>query len=487
MLCFSCAVFAQGSFRVTGTVTDAQNQPLPGVTVKVKGETGGSVTDVNGKFSLNAASGSSVLVFTYVGFKSQQVAIGGRNSVSVSLADDAEKLNEVVVVGYGSQSRATISTSVTKLDNKVLETVSYPNLTSAMQGTLPGVRVQTTTGQPGAAARIIIRGGTQISNPNNSTILYIVDGIQRNDINDIASEDVESMQVLKDAASTSIYGSRASNGIVIITTKTGKAGKVAINYNYDLTLGKVGRKYDIVNARDYLYYGRLGLKEALDRGYITQAAFNTRNGATSIGVGNDLTNNTAFTTQYLTDANKYKLDQGWQSMPDPIDPTKTLIFDDTDWSNVLYQNTVSHNHHVSLSGGTDKATFNAGISYMAADGSVITTKFDRLAFNLNASFKVRDNINVFGRVYYTNSTSNTSFLADQLIFLRGAGLPRTAKYTFEDGTLSPGQQQGNGNPAYHLPNQNNAFGNETTNYSAGGFMENYQRPEFRSAGFFVSC
>ncbi len=467
MLCCCCAVYAQGTLRVSGKVTDAQGQALPGVTVKVKGGSAGSVTDAGGNYSLTAGA-NDVLVFSYVGFKPQEQSVGGRTTVNISLADDAAKLNEVVVVGYGTQSRATISTSVTKLDNKVLETVSYPNLTTAMQGTLPGVRVQTTSGQPGAAARVIIRGGTSISDPNSSQILYIVDGVQRNDINDINSEDVESMQVLKDAASTSIYGSRASNGIVIVTTKMGKAGRATVGYSYDLTLGKVGRTYDIVNARDYLYYGRLGLQEALTRGYITQAAFNQRNGATSIGIGNDLTNNTAFTPQYLTAANQYKLDQGWQSMPDPIDPTKTIIFDDTNWNDVLYQKTTSHNHHVTFSGGNDRATFNAGLGYMAADGSVITTKYNRLSFNLNGSYKIKDNINVFGRVYYTNSTSNTAYLADQLIFLRSTGLPRTAKYTFEDGSLAPGQQQGNGNPAYHLPNQNNAFGNETTNYSLGG-------------------
>ncbi|RYE26876.1 MAG: SusC/RagA family TonB-linked outer membrane protein [Sphingobacteriaceae bacterium] len=171
---------------------------------------------------------------------------------------------------------------------------------------------------------------------------------------------------------------------------------------------------------------------------------------------------------FLTDANRYKLDQGWQSMPDPLDATKTLIFNDTNWNDVLYQTAVTNNNHVSISGGDDKATFNAGIGYMASDGTVITTKYNRLTFNLNGSYKIRDNINIFGRVYYTNSTNNTAYLADQLIFLRSTGLPRTAKYTFEDGTLSPGQQQGNGNPAYSLPNQVNRFGNETTNYSFGG-------------------
>lgn len=468
MLFLAGNLFAQETIRISGTVMDKQNQPLIGVTVKVKGGTAGVVSDVEGKYMISAGS-NATLVYSYVGFKPEEQAVNGRNVINLTLNDDATKLSEVVVVGYGSQSRATITTSISKLDNKVLENIPYANVTTAMQGTLSGVRVQTTTGQPGAAARVIIRGGTSINNPNSGGPLYVVDGIQRYDINDISSEDIESLQVLKDAAATSIYGSRASNGVVIVTTKTGKAGRTSISYNYDLTVGNVNKTYNMANAHDYLYYGRLGLQEALTRGYITQATFNARaNGATSLGIGNDLTNNTAFSTQLLTDANKYKLNQGWQSMPDPLDASRTLLYSQTNWNDVLYRTAISNNHHVNFSGGSDKATFNAGIGYMNSNGTVITTKYDRLSFNLNGTYQIKDNINVFGRVYYTNSTSNTAYLADQLIFLRYAGLPATAKYTFEDGSLAPGQQQGVGNPAYHLPNQDNNFGNETSNYSFGG-------------------
>ena len=460
---------AQEVYTISGTVSDRQRQPLAGVTVQVKDEPGNALTGADGKYTVNAKRRNAVLVFSYVGFQEQEQAVNGRSVLDITLEGDAAKLSEVLVVGYGSQSRATVTTSISKLNGKVLENISYANLATAMQGTLPGVRVQSTTGQPGAAPRVIIRGGTSINNPNTATPLYVVDGIQRYDINDISSEDIESLQVLKDAASTSIYGSRASNGVVIITTKSGKAGRTSINYSYDLTIGKVGKTYNIVNARDHIYYSRLGVQSSLNYGYITQAAATARlTGANSIGTGNDLTSNTAFTTQYLSSANKYKLDQGWQSMPDPLDSTKTIIFQDTRWSDVLFQSSVSHNHHISLSGGTDKASFNAAVGYMTSEGTTITTKYKRLTLNLNTSFQIRDNMNVFARVLYSNATSNVVGLADQLVFLRTAGLPPTAKYTFEDGTLAPGQQQGNGNPAYHLPNQNNQSGNETYNFSLGG-------------------
>ncbi|MEO6915525.1 MAG: SusC/RagA family TonB-linked outer membrane protein, partial [Chitinophagaceae bacterium] len=469
LIAFHSFAFTQNAHKITGTITDRQNQPLSAVTIKVKGENGSAVTDVDGRYSITSLTSKAILEISYVGFKSIEEAVNGRNVINLSLDANAAKLSEVIVVGYGSQSRATVTTSISKLDNKVLENIPYTNITNAMEGTLPGVRVQSTTGQPGAAARVIIRGGTSINNPNTGGPLYVVDGIQRNDVNDLSSEDIESLQVLKDAASTSIYGSRASNGVVIITTKSGKAGRTVVNYSYDLTVGKVGKAYDIVNARDHIYYSRLAIQSSLTNGYITQAAATARlTGANSVGTGNDLTKNTAFTTQYLTSDNKYKLDQGWESMPDPLDPAKNIIFKDTRWDDVLFQTAISHNHHISVSGGSEKATFNTAVGYMESQGTTITTKYKRLTLNLNGSLQVRNNISVYGRILYSNSTSNTTGLVDQLIFLRTAGLPRTAKYTFEDGTLAPGQQQGNGNPAYHLPNQNNQSGNEITNYTVGG-------------------
>lgn len=237
LIAFHSFAFTQSAHKVTGTVTDRQNQPLSAVTIKVKGENGNAVTDVDGRYSVTSNSSNAVLEISYVGFRSIEEAINGRNVINISLDANAAKLSEVIVVGYGSQSRATVTTSISKLDNKVLENIPYTNITNAMQGTLPGVRVQSITGQPGAAARVIIRGGTSINNPNTGGPLYVVDGIQRNDVNDLSSEDIESLQVLKDAASTSIYGSRASNGVVIITTKSGKAGRTVVNYSYDLNSG----------------------------------------------------------------------------------------------------------------------------------------------------------------------------------------------------------------------------------------------------------
>ncbi|HQS04406.1 MAG TPA: carboxypeptidase-like regulatory domain-containing protein, partial [Daejeonella sp.] len=217
----SSVTFAEGSVStrselglppktVTGIVKDQNEIPLPGVSVKVKGSNLGTVTDVDGKFTINVPEGSNVLVISFLGFQSQEVSVDSRSSINVSLREDVARLDEVLVIGYGTQSRDAVTTSISKLDKKVLENVPYTNLATAMQGTLAGVRVQTPSGQPGSAPQVIVRGGTSINNPNGAAPLYIVDGVIRPQLNDISADDVESMQVLKDAAATAIYGARGS-------------------------------------------------------------------------------------------------------------------------------------------------------------------------------------------------------------------------------------------------------------------------------------
>lgn len=452
---------------ITGGVTDENGQPLPGVTVAIKGTSLGTSTGADGNYTITAPDESSVLVFSYVGYKSREVSVAQGNVINVTLEEDVANLNEVLVVGYGSQSRETVTTAVTKLDPKVLENVPYANAASAMQGTLPGVRVQSTSGQPGAAPRIVVRGGTSINNPNGASPLYIVDGVIRPDMNDISPDDIESLQVLKDAAATAIYGARGSNGVVILTTKSGKAGSMRVSYRYDLTVSEVGKTYDLASAREYIHLGRLGLLAAAEKNPAALGRLTLPNG---MGTGNDLTNNTGFTPQYLTPENQHKLNEGWESMPDPVDPTKTIIFKDTDFQDILFQTALSHNHHISLAGGTEKATFNAGIGYMSGEGTVITTNYDRLTFNLNGELQLTDKLGVFGRVLFTNSTSNQVYNNTE-IFMRSIGLPPSAKYAFEDGTLAPGQARGLGNPAYHLPNRDDESGSENLTMAVGGHWD----------------
>lgn len=432
---------------VTGTVKDSKGETLPGVSVKLKGTSIGASTNTSGNYSITVPEGNGVLVFSFIGMQNKEVEISGRKVIDITLLANVASLQEVVVVGYGSQSRETVTTSISKLDNKVLANVPFSNVASALQGTLSGVRVQTTSGMPGSAPQIIIRGGTSINNPDGAGPLYVVDGVIRSNINTIDQADIESLQVLKDAAATSIYGARASNGVVIIATKSGKSGKAVIDYRYDMTLSDNVEKYDLLSAKDYIYYQRLGIYRSATWGN-KPAQLAILSSASSAGTGNDLTNNTAYTTQYLTPQNQHKLKEGWQSMPDPIDPTKTIIFDDFDFQNSLYRTGISGNHSITASGGTEKGTFSAGLGYLNTDGIVITTNYKRLNAHINGDFNIRDNLKVFGRLLYSNREDNNPTNVNT--FGRSIGLPPTAKYKFEDGTYAPGQSSSLGNNEYLL-------------------------------------
>jgi len=434
--------FAQKT--VTGTVTGADNAPLPGVSIIVKGTTTGTLTDIDGKYSLTVPANAQALVFTFVGMQSQEVAIGAGNVYDVTLVESLVGLDEVVVVGYGTQSRSRLTTAISKLDTKVLQNVSYSNIGSSLQGAIAGLRVQTTTGMPGASPRIIIRGGTSINNPNGATPLYIVDGIIRPNMDDLDQSDIESIQVLKDAAATSIYGARGSNGVVIIVTKSGRTGKTQIDYRYDLTVSQNVDDLNLLGARDFIYFQRKGIMASAER---KPSQLSMLGQANSAGTGNDLTNLTAFSTMYLTPENQYKLSEGWQSMPDPADPTKTIIFSDTDFQSKLFQTGIAHTHSLSASGGTENATFSAGVGYLDQDGIVITSRYKRLSTHLNGDLKIRKNLSVSGRLTYTNSSNNEPPTGTSL-FGRTQGLPPTAKYKFEDGTFASGINSSLGNPEY---------------------------------------
>ena len=189
--------------KIDGTILDSNGEPVIGANVIIKGTTNGTVTDIDGKFLLSASKGDIISV-SFIGYKMQELPVA--SDMNIILAEDSQMLENVVVIGYGTQSRELLTTSVSKVDNKVLESVPYGNLASALQGSVSGVRVQSTSGQPGEAPRIVVRGGTSIQNPDGAAPLYVVDGITRDDINHLSSNDIESIQVLKDAASTSIYG-----------------------------------------------------------------------------------------------------------------------------------------------------------------------------------------------------------------------------------------------------------------------------------------
>jgi TonB-linked SusC/RagA family outer membrane protein len=453
LLCISGTAFSQNSRKISGKVTDEKNEPLPGVNIQLKGSTTGASTDANGVYTINVPSENVSLIFSFIGYKSQEVAAGNSSKLDIILATDISVLKELVVVGYGTQSRETVTTSISKLDTKVFQNVTFANPASALQGTIAGLRVQSTSGQPGERPRVILRGGTSINNPNGSTPLYVVDGVIRSDMDNINAADIESIQVLKDAASTSIYGARASNGVIIVETKSGKTGTTQVSYNYNLTSSKVGNMYELADAKDFIKFMRMGIAASGVKAPSVLAFLTQANAG---GTGNDLTKNTAFTTMYLTPDNKYLLglpaDQWgakWETAPDPLDPGKELIFKGTDFQKTIFRRAYTHDHNLNVSGGSEKVRYSMGLGYLNSQGISINTDYKRLTLNLNGDVQAAKNLNFFCRLNYANV--NDSQVPDVgIVFKNNINTAQTSKYQFEDGTLAPGRLFTNGNPAYYI-------------------------------------
>lgn len=382
-----CTVLQAQTKKISGKVfAEKDKSTLPGVTVMIKGKIGGTQTNANGEFAINAAPGD-VLSFTYVGYVNKLITVGSADNLSVLLSEDATKLNEVLVMGYGTQSRRTVTGAVAKLDNQVLETVPRANIGSALQGTVSGIVVIPTSGTPGAAPIIQLRGGANINSPGSP--LVIIDGIVRS-FNDIASEDVASIDLLKDASTTAIYGARANNGVILITTKQGKAGAAELNYKFTAGYNKQRQGYQYLNAHDYIYYTRLGNINTQGR---TLTAINASRG---YGLLTDAANLYSFDIQAETAANIGLLQQGWQDIDDPANPGGKIIFKDhsQDIKNLLFKNTHTQDHYLSGSGGNDKGKYFASLDYYKEDGTVIGTNYNRFSGDFNGSYKLKPNLEI---------------------------------------------------------------------------------------------
>lgn len=233
--------------RITGTVTDATGLPMPGVGIKVKGTTTTSVTDADGKYVINAGA-NSTLVFSYVGYAVQEVAANGRASINITLVESEAELNEVVVIGYGTVRRKDLTGSVASVKGGDIKSEGVSDITRSLQGKMPGVTIESAGGDPGAGTRILIRG---VGTLGNATPLYIVDGVQVASINNLNQTDIESVDVLKDASAAAIYGSRAANGVVLVTTKSGKNGAPVVQLTANVGVQSKSSSVEVLNAQEW--------------------------------------------------------------------------------------------------------------------------------------------------------------------------------------------------------------------------------------------
>ena len=250
VLTLAFALFAMGiSAQTKVTVVDATGEPLIGASVIEKGTQNGGITDFDGNFTINLKGSGHTIVVSYIGMKTKEINVSGKSQVNVTLEDDATTLNDVVVIGYGSVKKKDLTGSVSTVNSETLQAVPVANASEALTGKMPGVQITTTEGSPDAEVKIRVRGGGSITQSNDP--LYIVDGFPVESISDIPSNDIEDITVLKDASSTAIYGSRGANGVILVTTKSGKEGKTKVSYNAYYSWKKIAKKIDVLSAKDY--------------------------------------------------------------------------------------------------------------------------------------------------------------------------------------------------------------------------------------------
>ncbi len=329
---------------VRGRVADEKGEGMPGVNVLLKGTSQGTATDADGKFELQVPDEQAVLVFSFVGYRSREVAVGNRSTFEITLEVDEKALEEVVVVGYGETRRRDLTGSVSSINFKQLRDVPINSIAEALTGRLAGVHVITTEGAPGAEVTIRVRGGGSITQDN--TPLYIVDGIQIEDaLSMLSPQEIESIDVLKDAASTAIYGARGANGVVLITTKGGRKGRTQVSYNGFIGVRQMAKKLEVLRPYDFVktqyktYHYKTSdeLKESFQRRY---------------GRFEDL--------------------ELYQDIPF------------YDWQDEVFgRNAVNQNHILNISGGGDKSSFNASLNRTDEEGIMVTSGFKRTL----ASFK----------------------------------------------------------------------------------------------------
>lgn len=430
----STSIYGQGTKMISGKVTDADGLPLPGATVLEEGTSNGTITNMDGIYSLKVKE-NATLVFSFVGMKLKSVKLANQSEIDVQLESANIGLDEVVAIGYGTQSRRTLTTSVSKVSSKKLEDVAVSSLSTAIQGKTSGVRVyQSSGGMPGSSSTIRVRGGSSINRSNDP--LVIVDGLPRS-MSDVNINDIESIEVFKDASSTAIYGARASNGVVYITTKKGKRGKAEIKFNVSAGISSPWKYMDMVSGYDYLRLTREAIARSPDANLLTERA----RGA---GTGND--DDSPWSTRYLEDGET--VPDGYKTMPDPVDESKTLIYQDNDFQKLALRKAVEQSYYLSANGGSDRILYSAGIGYDNQEGISIGTKWERFSAKMNVDFKLKENLMLSTKVNHTTSYTNT-WPSQHAMFSRSIWMCPTARVYMTDGSLGYGLNETYTNPLFY--------------------------------------
>lgn len=409
--------------KITGTVTDAANgDEIIGATVKVQGAAGGTITDIDGRFQITARVGQS-LEFTYIGYQKQVIKVTKAGVMNVRMVEDATSLSEVVVVGYGVMKRSDLTGSVSSIDEKAIKQGVNTSIEQAMQGRIAGVQVTQNSGAPGGGISVQIRG---INSLSGNEPLYVVDGVAMSGQTDshtsvmssLNPADITSIEVLKDASATAIYGSRASNGVVLITTKKGQEGNAKLSYEGYFGWQKLPKMLEVMNLPEYGEF------------YNQRAKI-----------------------------------QGWTPSTDYLDPT--LLTEGTNWQDELFQTAFMHNHQVGVSGGTKTMHYAISGGLLDQDGVGLGSGFRRNSVRGNFDTQVNDWLQLGASAYYAYTKQIVTFEESNVIQTALVQYPDVAPYN-ADGTLGFGETheyQYQSNPIFEASMIENRRANSSLDYN----------------------
>ena len=402
LICF--AAFAQKT--VTGTVKDATGEPMIGVSVVVDGTSIGSVTDLDGNFTIQKVPENATLKISYVGYKEQKLQVAGKSSFQIVMDEDNQGLDEVVVIGYGTVKKRDLTGSVASVKQNDIAQVAAPDAMQAMQAKVPGLDLVSGDGQAGSSVSITLRGNRSISASNNP--LIIVDGVEYSGALDIPANDIESMDILKDASSTAIYGTKGANGVIIITTKRGQAGKTRVNFSAYLAMKSPTSAVKSM-------YGKREVQRWIDRANY-QADLESGNWGSS-----NKTLDEVFGATTIAGNDNYKV----------VDLINAGDY--TDWYDTILENTTSQNYEASVSGGNDKTNFSLSLAAMYDKGLLKHDAMDRYNGRFNIDHIINQYVKVGGSMAFTYRSHNAR---NASVFDRARKMTSITKAYKADGTVN---------------------------------------------------
>ncbi len=381
-------LYASGQdISVTGVVSSAEDgEPLIGASVRVKGKSSGVTTDIDGNYIINVRNGA-VLQFSYVGYEPEERVVRGTSAVNVSLKQQSNVLDELVVIGYGAVKKSDLTGSVSSVSSDKLTKTPAASLSNALQGQVAGVTVNSLTGRPGAGAEVRIRG---VGTVNGSSPIYVVDGVIADDIDFLSPNDIEHVEVLKDASATAIYGSRGANGVIIVTTKGGGLKQPThVTFNGYIGVQQRWKKLKVMNAKDYAdTYVAINGNASAKKVYAEQG-FNQW-----LNLYQGVRSSDYYPTVYDAEKN-----------PGGFDYSQV----DTDWQDEVFRNGLIQNYHLALDGGSDRMTYSMSASWFGQEGIIIGSDYQRFTARLNTSFQAFPWLKVGENITFMSSVAKNAY------------------------------------------------------------------------------